>query len=264
MVCIVAATAVLLPGPVSRADVAASIGALGRLEPRGGVHHVYGPPRPVAVIEALQVEEGDRVEAGDAIALLAGIGPARAEAAHARALLDNAERELARNRKLSQSQVVATSRLEALQTARDVARTDVERAEAELALYTVRSPIDGQVIEIHARAGERVGPEGIAELGQTDVMVAVAEVYETEIGRVALGRRASIRSPALPHALEGVVERIGLKVDKNDVLTTDPVADADARVVEVEIRIADSAAVARLTNLRVEVRIEADGAPDEP
>jgi HlyD family secretion protein len=59
-----------------------------------------------------------------------------------------------------------------------------------------------------------------------------------------------------------VVERVGLKIDKNDVLTTDPVADADARVVEVEIRITDPAPAARLTNLRVDVRIGAEpGAP---
>ena len=64
-----------------------------------------------------------------------------------------------------------------------------------------------------------------------------------------------MRSPAWPHELAGKVERIGLKVGKKDVLSTDPVADADARVVEVEIRLLEPESAAGLTNLRVEVLI---------
>jgi HlyD family secretion protein len=66
-----------------------------------------------------------------------------------------------------------------------------------------------------------------------------------------------VRSPALPHDLEGTVERVGLKVGKLDALGTDPAAKTDARVVEVEIRLDDSAAVSGLTNLEVEVLISA-------
>jgi len=52
------------------------------------------------------------------------------------------------------------------------------------------------------------------------------------------------------------VERIGFKIGKKDVLSTDPVADADARVVEVDIRLDEPKLVAALTNLRVEVIFE--------
>lgn len=41
-----------------------------------------------------------------------------------------------------------------------------------------------------------------------------------------------------------------------DALGTDPAARKDARVVEVEIRLDDSAAAAPFTNLQVEVEIE--------
>jgi HlyD family secretion protein len=41
-----------------------------------------------------------------------------------------------------------------------------------------------------------------------------------------------------------------------DVLGTDPVAETDARVIEVDILLDDPAAVARLTNLQVEVEID--------
>lgn len=46
----------------------------------------------------------------------------------------------------------------------------VRRAEAELELAHVRSPLYGQVLKIHARPGELVGQQGIAELGQTQQM----------------------------------------------------------------------------------------------
>src|SRR5947208_3454539 len=44
--------------------------ALGRLEPKDGIIRVAGPSRPSVVIAKLVVEEGDRVEAGQPIAVL--------------------------------------------------------------------------------------------------------------------------------------------------------------------------------------------------
>lgn len=46
------------------------VAALGRIEPRLGVRHLAGPPRPVVVIEQLRVEEGDVVHRGDVLAVL--------------------------------------------------------------------------------------------------------------------------------------------------------------------------------------------------
>jgi HlyD family secretion protein len=111
---------------------------------------------------------------------------------------------------------------------------------------------------VHTRDGERVGPDGILELGRTDDMYAVAEVYESDIQYVRLGQRATVASAAFGRPLHGSVARIGLKVGKMDALGTDPAARTDARVVEVEIRLdpEDAAAAAALTNLQVEVELE--------
>ena len=122
-------------------------------------------------------------------------------------------------------------------------------------MAVVRSPITGRVLDIHARQGERVGADGIAELGQTDAMYAVAEVYETDAPRVRVGQRATVSSSALPQAVSGTVDRIGLKIGKKDVLSVDPAAKTDARVVEVRILLDDAAQVAELTNLEVDVTI---------
>jgi HlyD family secretion protein len=112
------------------------------------------------------------------------------------------------------------------------------------------------VLEIHKRGGERLDTGGLLELADTSAMYAIAEVYETDIGGVRVGQRAQVRSAALARTLTGTVERIGLKVNKQDVLETDPVADADARIVEVRIRLDEPALAAGLTNLRVDVLLE--------
>jgi HlyD family secretion protein len=232
------------------------VAALGRIEPHRGVYQLAGPPRPAVVIEALEVEEGDRVEKGRVLAVLQGIAVQRADVERFRAELVHAERELARREKLRRGAVASDVAAEEARLARDVARANLARAEAELELSRVRAPIDGQVLKIHAREGERVGPEGILEIGETAAMFVIAEVYETDIGRVRVGQRARITSPALAEPLEGAVERIGLRIGKQDVLGTDPVADVGARGVEVEVRLDDAAPAAHLTNLRVDVVIE--------
>jgi multidrug resistance efflux pump len=233
-----------------------AIGALGRIEPRNGVVRVAGPPRPAVVIERLFVDEGDRVRRGQELAALAGIGVQLAAVERLRAELANAERELERRSALRRGAVLSDAEWETLRLARDVARARLAGAEAELALSTVRSPIDGEVLDVHAREGERVGADGIAEVGDTSAMYAVAEVYETDAARVRAGQRARVSSVALAGEVEGVVERVGRKIGKQDTLSTDPVADVDSRVVEVRVRIADAERASGLTNARVEVVIQ--------
>ncbi|MGI2903115.1 HlyD family efflux transporter periplasmic adaptor subunit [Tolypothrix sp. VBCCA 56010] len=140
------------------------------------------------------------------------------------------------------------------------AQAGVKRAEAELALAYVRSPTVGQILKIHTRPGELVSNQGIADLGQTDQMYVRAEVYETDISRVRIGQRATIKTDGVIRELQGTVDEIGLQIGKKDVLGTDPTADADVRVVEVKIRLdaKDTQQVAGLTNLQVDVVITTD------
>jgi HlyD family secretion protein len=99
--------------------------------------------------------------------------------------------------------------------------------------------------------------KGIVEIGNTNQMYVVAEVYENDINRVKLGQNATITQLNLPGELKGKVDRIGLLVAKKDVLSTDPAADIDARVVEVKIRLdtESSQRVTGLTNSKVRVAI---------
>jgi HlyD family secretion protein len=141
------------------------------------------------------------------------------------------------------------------------AEAGVALARADLEASEVRSPVKGQVLRIHVWPGERVGDQGIVEIGDTEIMHAVAEVYEQDIGKVSVGHQAKVRIPTLATDLTGEVVRKDLVVSRKVVFSNDPVADIDARVVEVRIQLSaeDSRKVAGLSNARAEVVIDAGG-----
>lgn len=233
----------------------ARIAALGRLEPKNGIMRISGPSRPAVVIGKLLVDTNDRVTAGQTIAILDSYDATKADVARLAAELGNAQAEQQRYDRLFAEAFVSQSERDAWRTKVAMLQAQLEHAKAELDLAVVRAPISGRVLDVHAHEGERVGPEGIVELAQTDAMYAEAEVYETNVLRVRIGQRATVSSPALPQPVAGTVDRIGLKIGKKDVLSVDPAAKTDARVVEVRIALDDPAQVAGLTNLEVDVAI---------
>jgi len=139
----------------------------------------------------------------------------------------------------------------------EVAKAELAVAQTELSRTSITAPFKGTVLEILAYPGEFVGVEGLLELGRVENMYAVAEVYETDIRRVKIGQTATITSTALPHDLTGKVELIRHKVRKQDVVGTDPAADKDARIIEVEILLDDPEPARMLTNLQVLIIIDA-------
>jgi len=138
-----------------------------------------------------------------------------------------------------------------------VTEARLARHRIELRRSHIHAPTDGRVLAINARPGELVGMvvgmEGILELGRVDQMYAIAEVYETDVARLRPGQKATVTSAALPRPLGGRIERIRPKVQKQDETHTDPAARKDARIVEVEVALEESAPAAGLTHLQVEV-----------
>ncbi|MEM1292722.1 MAG: ABC exporter membrane fusion protein [Cyanobacteria bacterium P01_H01_bin.162] len=180
-----------------------------------------------------------------------------------------AQAELARLQTTTQEQIArAEATLDQLAEVRPV---DVELAAAELAAAQaavaaaqvdldkayVQAPQAGQVVKIHTRPGENIASEGIVTLGNTQQMMAIAEVYQSDIQRIQVGQPVTITSPVIAGELNGTVERIGLQVESQQVVDENPAANIDAKVIEVHVRLdeAASAAVAGLTNLQVTVSI---------
>jgi HlyD family secretion protein len=88
-------------------------------------------------------------------------------------------------------------------------------------------------------------------------MIAVAEVYQTDIAKVKLGQQAVITSQGFTGELRGTVSLIGLQVNRQNVFSNQPGENLDSRVVEVKIHLnaEDSTRVAGLTNLQVQIAI---------
>jgi HlyD family secretion protein len=142
------------------------------------------------------------------------------------------------------------------------AQAAARQAQADLETAYVRSPIAGEVFKIQTKPGEAPGSQGILEIAQNEQMIAVAEVYESDIGKVRVGQIAEINSESgsFPGKIQGTVVQVGLQVAKKDVLKTDPAADVDSRVVEVKIAIdpSQSNSVRGLTYSKVEVKIKTE------
>lgn len=147
--------------------------------------------------------------------------------------------------------------VQAAQTEVDTAIAAVKRAQTELEQVYIRAPMAGQILEIYTRSGEKISDSGIADLGHTDQMVAVAEVYQTDINKVRLGQQAVITSQSFSGELRGTVSQIGLQVSRQNIFSNQPGENLDRRVVEVKILLTpeDSKLVASLTNLQVQTAI---------
>ncbi len=273
------------PVPVAfspRADAAAqkardTISALGRLEPAGDVRKLAAPitgfggsPR----ISELLVEEGQEVKQGQLLARFDN-GPTlaadrlvlRTRIASLSARFSLLQRETSRYRQLARGGATSTDDLEArelklieLRGQLEEARATLVKVEADLVNTVLRSPIDATVLRLRARVGERPGDNGILELGASDRMEAIAEVYESDIGQVRLGQTVRITSEngGFEGSLVGRVIRISPQVRQRVVVSTDPTGDADARVVEVRIQLqeADLAKVRKLSGLKTITRFD--------
>lgn len=153
---------------------------------------------------------------------------------------------------------VSQSNLELIKNSSKVLslQKNLEYAKARADSSIMFAPVDGKILKIVARPGEKVtNGSVILQMGHVDKMYAIAEVYESDVSLVKIGQRATITSYALPEEVVGTVERIGHIIYKNDVLDVDPASDIDARVVEVEILLENSELLQRLSNLQVNVAI---------
>ena len=169
------------------------------------------------------------------------------------------------NKQISETQAKLNSIAEVRPVDVQLAQTEIEsaianlnRAKTELEAAYIRAPMTGQIIKIHTRVGEKIDKEGIADFAQTNKMMAVAEVYQTDISKVKLGQKAIITSQGFPGKLQGTVQQIGLQVNRQNVFSDQPGENLDSRIVEVKIRLTpeDSKKVSSLTNLQVQTAIK--------
>ena len=159
---------------------------------------------------------------------------------------------------LNQISEVRPVDIRAAQTEVDNAKANLKQAKTNLEQSYIRAPIAGQILKIHTREGEQISNQGIAELGKTQQMMVVAEVYQTDIEKIKLAQKASIRGQAFSGEVQGEVAQIGLQINRQNVFSNQPGENLDKRVIDVKIRLNpdDSKKVNGFTNLQVQTEIE--------
>ena len=139
----------------------------------------------------------------------------------------------------------------------DVARAEYQRLKAEQRKAEVRSPMNGQVLSILTRVGERPGSEGILRMGQTERMRLDVEVHQSQISSVRVGDIVEVSVPNQSGSMRATVTRLGLEVIRQNLIDSSPAASLDARVFKVtaELDAASSELARRYVQMVLPARI---------
>ena len=137
----------------------------------------------------------------------------------------------------------------------------VQLAETALAMTEVRSPIDGQILDILVREGDAATNRPVMVLGDTSQMDCIAEINDSllqHLDRRDSGSplRARITSDALPEPIWGTVIAKGRMIGPPSLQDPNPFASVDRHTGTVTIRLDDPTLAARFVNLQVDVEIE--------
>ena len=178
-------------------------------------------PKRQGVLEKLFVEEGDSVQAGQALALMDSgdlndrLEELRAQVRSAKAQLNRSQSELQRRGALIRQGGISLDDYNSARSTYLVDKAAVEAAQQRLAQrmkelgdLTVRAPFAGVVTARFADPGAFVTPttsasasagassSSIVELAQG--LEAVAKVPESDIGRIQAGQSAAVRVDSFP------------------------------------------------------------------
>ena len=254
-----------------------AVAALGQLNPLGEIRKLAAPnsdkggtPR----LYKLLIREGDSIIKDQPLAvfdnrpkLLANLKSAQANLNILKSEISIKEREINRYQTLVDKGAVASivldqmkddlfiseTRILKLKSAIDAIRVDLEQTQ-------LKSPIDGIVLQILVREGERPNSSGVMNVGANQLMEALIEVYESDIDRVKIGQAVVLTSEngGFNGSLKGQVSLISPQVRQRRVLSTDPTGDADSRIVEVRVKLDNISAkkVSHLTGMKVIARFQ--------
>lgn len=113
-----------------------------------------------------------------------------------------------------------------------------DRAQEELNETITRSPEKGQILQIFARAGERIGSQGILEMADTDNMIVTAEVYQTDLDLLKVGQGATVTAPGLRDgSVKATLTKILPQVQRQATFSNTPGENLDQRVFNVRLKL---------------------------
>lgn len=169
--------------------------------------------RTHGVIRRLLVEEGDRVEAGQRLAVLEN-DEQTIELARARATQETRARELERAERLHDQGMLSDEAYgDALRQA-DETRHTAELAELQLRRTVIRAPFAGTVLLRHVDPGATVSDgTAVYDIADLDPLFADVNVPERELARLKTGQRVRLAAGDESEMRSAEIERIAPSVD---------------------------------------------------
>ena len=253
------------------------VAALGQLNPLGEIRKLAAPtsgkggtPR----LSKLLVREGDSIIKDQILAVFDNRPKLEADLKSAQANLNILiseirikNREINRYQSLVDKGAVASIVLDKMKDDLFISETRISKLQSaidainvELEQTQLKSPIDGIVLQILIREGERPNSSGVISVGANQLMEALIEVYESDIDRVQVGQSVDLISEngGFNGSLRGQVSLISPQVRQRRVLATDPTGDADSRIIEVRVKLDNASAqkVSHLTGMKVIARFQ--------
>jgi cobalt-zinc-cadmium efflux system membrane fusion protein len=199
------------------------------------VSHVFSPVTGRVV--RIDAQPGQRVKKGAPLATIESpdVGNAFSDLAKAHADLTASEHDFKRQKELFDAHAASQKDFEAAQDNYQKAKAELVRAQKKAQLlahggadsvtqeYTLRAPIDGEVVTRNLSPGmEVVGQysQGNAlelfTIGELDRVWVLADVFEMDLGRIKKGARVTVRVVTYPNRIfEGVVDFVSGQLDPN-------------------------------------------------
>lgn len=193
--------------------------AVGTIRP---VHETAVASKLLAKVLEVNVQAGQLVKKGDVLVRLqdddlqAGLRQAEAVLAASRVALERAQIEYDRVKPLYEAGSASKNEFDQADTALRAARAQVERdtqariqAETLLEYATVRSPIDGKIIDKRTEVGDTAQPGGVLlTLYDPTRMQLVASVRESLTQRLEVGQTIGVQIESMGMTCEGRISEI--------------------------------------------------------
>lgn len=144
----------------------------------------------------ITAERGDRVKKGQIVARLnTSIEKAAVDLAQAR--VEFAKRKVLRNEDLYRKELISIHEKDEMETELRISELQLQEAKEKLGQRTIRSTVDGVVVERRLSPGEYVGEEPILKIARVHPLYVEVVVPAEKFGTLRRGMKASVL-PEIP------------------------------------------------------------------
>jgi RND family efflux transporter MFP subunit len=182
----------------------------GLIEPRELVGFSSQVP---GILEEVKVERGDRVSRNQVLARLkSGVEAAAVRLAEAK--VEFGRRKVVRNEELYKKELISIHDKDELETQAQLAELELMEARERLALRTIRSTVDGVVVERKGAPGAYVGEDPFLTVARLDPLNVELVIPVDYFGAIQEGARVQvILEPPLGGTYSGTVVIVDRVVD---------------------------------------------------